>query len=77
MQGGVCFCEAWRMSGGRVTNSDNAGQGGEGESENPSFGRTSFVNGPLCVTKCEWPLMCYEKILLLYSLVNKCLQYNN
>ena len=36
------------MSGGRgVTNSDNAGQGGGGGSENPSFGRTSFVNGPL------------------------------
>jgi hypothetical protein len=36
------------MSGGRGggTKSDNAGQGGEGGSENPSFGRTSFVNGP-------------------------------
>ena len=33
------------MSGGRVTNSDNARQ--KGGSENPSFGRTSFVNGPL------------------------------
>ena len=37
------------MSGGRGgggTKSDNAGQGGGGGSENPSFGRTSFVNGP-------------------------------
>ena len=34
------------MSGGRVNNSDNAGQGGRGGSENPSFGRTSFVNDP-------------------------------
>jgi hypothetical protein len=34
--------------GGEVTNSDNAGQGGGGgggRSENPSFGRKSFVNG--------------------------------
>jgi hypothetical protein len=40
------------MPGGEgVTNSDNAGQGGEGGgSENPSFGRTSFVNGPMSFT---------------------------
>ena len=33
--------------GGGFTNSDNAGQGGGGESENPLFGRPFFVNGTL------------------------------
>jgi hypothetical protein len=41
------------VQGEGVTTSDNAGQGGGGGgggSENPSFGRTSFVSGPLRIT---------------------------